>query len=437
MPEPAPDAALAQSLGKRLRLARLQQHKQQTVVAGLAGITTDYLYQIERGLKLPSLTVLIELARVLDRPLSVLLGEAPTNSRPNGITVTARSDAGAAAQPSYAFDAIPVPGSVPIGERLYAAMTNQPLASTGAPTDELKTGIARAWQLWQHSRQRYSQVGDLVPALVIEVEHQLRQLNSDDTAHQRRSIARQASDLYGLLRSFSKRVGRIELSLLSAERAIRTAELAEDLVRLAAARWNLAHVLLAAGQVDGADDVAMAATDTLRPWLNRGHATENAKSAALYGALLLVGSMAAVRRGDVWTARARVSEAERLAAKTGELNAYWTVFGPTNVAMHAASLELMAGQAVDGLHIGERIDHRTAGSIERRISFLLDQAQGWRQRRDNAQVLLLLLEAEREAPEDMRYRPAGQDLIQHLVTHGRRSVAEQAAQIAIRLGLPV
>jgi len=110
-----------------------------------------------------------------------------------------------------------------------------------------------------------------------------------------------------------------------------------------------------------------------------------------------------------------------------ECNARWTVFGPTNVAMHAASIELMAGQAAEGLHIGERIDHRAAGRSSVVSRSPLDQAQGWRQRRDNAQVLLLLLEAEREAPEDMRYRLAGQDLIQHLVKHGRRAVAEQAA----------
>lgn len=83
MPESASDAPLARQLGKRLRLARLRQHKQQTVVAGLAGITTDYLYQIERGLKLPSLTVLMEMARVLDMPLSTLLGETPADSPPN------------------------------------------------------------------------------------------------------------------------------------------------------------------------------------------------------------------------------------------------------------------------------------------------------------------------------------------------------------------
>ncbi|MEV5541049.1 helix-turn-helix transcriptional regulator [Saccharopolyspora shandongensis] len=32
---------------------------------GLAGITTDYLYQIERGKKLPTVPVLLVLARVL------------------------------------------------------------------------------------------------------------------------------------------------------------------------------------------------------------------------------------------------------------------------------------------------------------------------------------------------------------------------------------
>lgn len=224
---------------------------------------------------------------------------------------------------------------------------------------------------------------------------------------------------------------------MSADRAIRTAELADDPVRLVAAQWNLAHVLLADGHVDGAEDVAMTAADKLQPWLNSHSTSLNTELAALHGALLLVGAMAAVRRGDAWTARARVDETARLAEKVGESNACWTVFGPTNVGMHAASIELVAGQAAEGLRIAERVDHRAAPSIERRIAFLLDQAQGWRQRHDNAQVLLLLLEAEREAPEDMCYRPTSRELIQHLVKRGRRSVAEQAAQMAARLGLPV
>lgn len=35
------------------------------MVAGLAGITADYLYQIEHGMKLPTVAVLTKLAGVL------------------------------------------------------------------------------------------------------------------------------------------------------------------------------------------------------------------------------------------------------------------------------------------------------------------------------------------------------------------------------------
>jgi hypothetical protein len=75
-------------LSEWLQLGRLGQHKQQVVVAGLAGILTDYLYQIERDLKLPSHTVLFELAHLLDIPLSTLLGKAPSGN-PSGRAVTA------------------------------------------------------------------------------------------------------------------------------------------------------------------------------------------------------------------------------------------------------------------------------------------------------------------------------------------------------------
>jgi hypothetical protein len=48
---PAPDIPI----GERIRFYREAQHKKQAVVAGLAGITGDYLSQIERGLKTPRL----------------------------------------------------------------------------------------------------------------------------------------------------------------------------------------------------------------------------------------------------------------------------------------------------------------------------------------------------------------------------------------------
>jgi DNA-binding XRE family transcriptional regulator len=45
-------------VGERLRFYRQARGKTQAVVAGLAGVTEDYLSQIERGLKTPTLSLL-------------------------------------------------------------------------------------------------------------------------------------------------------------------------------------------------------------------------------------------------------------------------------------------------------------------------------------------------------------------------------------------
>jgi hypothetical protein len=127
---------------------------------------------------------------------------------------------------------------------------------------------------------------------------------------------------------------------------------------------------------------------------------------ALYGSLILLGAIAAARNGDAWKARDRIRQAAPLAARTGECNAYWTAFGPINVAMFAVSVEVEAGEAVEGLRLAERINHDRSPSIERRVAFLVDQAKGYEQRRDFTSALTLLTTAEHEAPEDMQYRLA-------------------------------
>src|SRR3989442_999116 len=71
---------LARVIGARVRAARAASRRTQVVVAGLAGITTDYLHQIEHGKKLPTIAVLTQLAQVLNLPLSRLLDQPPSRS---------------------------------------------------------------------------------------------------------------------------------------------------------------------------------------------------------------------------------------------------------------------------------------------------------------------------------------------------------------------
>jgi Helix-turn-helix domain len=56
------------------------------VIAGLAGITPDYLYQIERGQKVPTVAVLTQLADVLRVSVGELLGTPERGLSSTGVT---------------------------------------------------------------------------------------------------------------------------------------------------------------------------------------------------------------------------------------------------------------------------------------------------------------------------------------------------------------
>ncbi|MFE2449625.1 helix-turn-helix domain-containing protein [Streptomyces melanosporofaciens] len=66
---------------RRHRIRHYRGKRRQDVVAGLAGISPDYLSQIERGLKIPSLPILHAIAQELGVPTAALLADTPTPSR--------------------------------------------------------------------------------------------------------------------------------------------------------------------------------------------------------------------------------------------------------------------------------------------------------------------------------------------------------------------
>ena len=61
-----------------------------------------------------------------------------------------------------------------------------------------------------------------------------------------------------------------DLSLLVADRGVLAVEAADDPVRMAAAKWNLGHILLARGETDGAEEAAMKAIEDLQHTGTRG-----------------------------------------------------------------------------------------------------------------------------------------------------------------------
>jgi transcriptional regulator with XRE-family HTH domain len=398
---------LARSIGERVQFYRTAARRTKAVVAGLAGITPDYLYQIERGQKVPTVTVLSQLAGVLGVPVGDLIGEQPKRD-------AARLKTAA-------------------GDAIYQALTGPlPLQEDLPDLPTVRQRVDQAWASWQTSPHRYSELIAQLPALITDTEMLIR-AGASGHSGVRRAQYGCAADLYGLLRSVTKRIGRVDLSLLAADRALRCAEATDDPLRVAAAQWNMTQVLLADDEPEAAEAVALRAAEDLEPSVAEG----SVDAAAMYGSVILMAAIAAARRGDAWTARERLRQVAPVAARTGERNTRWTAFGPTNVAMYAVSIEFESGEAVEGLRLAERVEHDRSPSIERRVAFLVDQARGYEQRRDFASALTLLTTAEREAPEDMAYRPAAHAVLRTVAQRGRRHVAAEASQLALRIGLPV
>lgn len=393
-------------IGQRIREHRERQGRSQSVVAGLCGITEDYLSRIERGRKTPTLPVLMAIARELRVPVAVLLGDTPAPVSGPGPSFMAQDVAQA------------LLGYAAPGEHLALQTT------VGA----LRERVEAAWRIWQTSESRFSEAATVLPTLIGDVEYALRSHREGEDAATRREVQRCAADLYFLLRSYCRRAGRTDLSLLVADRGLRAAEEADDPIRIAAAQWNLGHILLGAGDPEAAAEVALRGVEQLGP-APRGDA------AALAGALHLVAVVADARRKRYWTARNRLREkAEPIAKQVGEGNVLHTVFGPSNVTLHAVSLDMEAGESRAALKLADEVD--TSGlPLERRFTFQLEVARCYDLLKEDAAVLVHLIDLETLAPEDMARSPLARQMITGLRRRVRPTYRHQVVALAERLGV--
>jgi transcriptional regulator with XRE-family HTH domain len=391
-------------IGERLRFYRQAKGKTQAVVAGLAGVTEDYLSQIERGLKTPTLPLVHRFSKILGVRVSELLGESATEHDERVL---------------------------PVGYAVQRALMSYSGSDDAPDLVSLRGRVDAAWSIWQGSPHRYTEISEVLPGLITDVHAAQRGLAHGSSAD-RREAERISADLFFLLRTFTKRIGRTDLSLLVADRGVAASEAADDPIRIAAAKWNLGHILLAQGEADGAEEVALKAIEDLQ----RDTSGEDVDAIGMGGALWLVSAVAAVRNNDPWTARDRLREKALPAARvTGDTNVMWTVFGPTNVGLHAVSVEMEMGEAGEALRLADDVDISGSPSLERKTTFALEVARCYEQRRDDPGVFLHLVNAEASGPEDMRYNTLARDLVHGLLKRARPTYARQVRALAERIDL--
>ena len=201
---------------------------------------------------------------------------------------------------------------------------------------------------------------------------------------------------------------------------------------MAASTRMLAHALLAMGRHDKAQQVAVTALTTLEPSLGTGPPAH----LSIYGALLQTSAVVAARRGDRAGANEFLTEADAIAQRLGEdRNDFWTVFGPTNVDIHRASVSVELGDAGQVVEQARTIEPAHLPSLERRAHHLLDTAQGYGQWRKDHQALDALLRAERLAPQEVHAQPAVQQLVVELLHRERRTTKPKLRELARRVGV--
>ncbi|MGH3854511.1 MAG: helix-turn-helix domain-containing protein [Pseudonocardiaceae bacterium] len=388
------------------------------IFADRMGKSLSWVDKIRAGdRQLDRLSVLREIASVLDIPLAVLV-DAEEAERQRTCPDNQEIDA------------------IRHALRRYDAITNvfRPNGDVLPEPDtaKLERTVRFGWMAFQASN--YQVIGQLLADLIHEAQAAVWQLEDDD----RRQAQTWLAWTYQLTAATAFKLGDAQLGWVAADRSIQIAEQTGDLTLIGSAARRVAHALSATHQGDDAVELVKSAVSRLEPLLR----SADAAFASAYGMLLLKGSIAAARLDRAAEVRDLQDEALAVAARLEtDRNEHWSAFGTTNVLVHRVS-------ALADMQSGGRVIEAAAdipyGDLihlprERRASHLLDVTRGHLQTGQRDQAATTLLDADQLAPEEVRCRNLTKQIITDLVRSYPRGSAPMAGvtKLARAVGLAV
>jgi transcriptional regulator with XRE-family HTH domain len=394
-----------QALGRKIAAERRRRGLSQPELARLIDRSVAWVSQVERGVrKVDRMSVLERLADALDVPLAELAAEAPIVAAVTEETPGA-SGLRLVLSGAYALRAM-LDGRHP------------PALST------LRTKTGKAWDLTHAGR--YADLTSLLRGLVPDLETAARAVRES----QRAEVFELMAAAYRACSAALAKLGEPEAAWIAADRAMAAAERAGNPMLVAAGAFRLVLVFLAARHYDQAEETASTAADAL--WVRADQGDPQAMS--LWGALTLQRSVIASRRNDPDTAYDQLGRARQIAARLGEgRNDYNTEFGPANVALHEIAVAVELGDAGRALRVAAAVD--TGGlSPERQARMLIDVARAHAQRRQVAEAVVALRQAEQLTPGQVREHDPVRQLVTDLLTMQDQPTSE-LRDLARQLGL--
>jgi transcriptional regulator with XRE-family HTH domain len=402
--------------GERIQILRERRGLSRPVLAGLVGMSASWLKGIERGTRLPPrLPLLVKLAEALAVGDVALLA---------GIDM----DLGAASVPVASFARIPHDAVPAIRE----AIRDPLLVIPASPVEvaALAARTADAWLLWHQSTQHRTDVGRILPRLVTDARIAARAAESQD----RRAASAVLADVYALVQHEVVWASESELNWTAADRAMSAAQDADTPAALAGAAWTLGMVQRSAGDTDGALTLARDAAGLLEPRLEDG----DDELRGLYGALQLHAATTAARAGREGDAWRHWDTASATAARLpGGYHHPWTMFGGSNVKLHAVSISADLSRSAEARNRAEDIDPDEIPSRERRGRLGVEIARAYHQRRDYPAMLHWLETAHQTSADSVRYSPTARQMTADAVDHGGALISRRARSLAGSIGLPI
>ena len=395
------DAVEASAIGARARMIRRRRGLSLDVVAGLAGITKQYLSMLERGRRGFNRRGLIhDLADALGCSVADLTGQPYLPADRQSAEVTAAVTDISAALHDATLEDLPDRGARPVAELARAA--------------------ARAHEYADDAR--YVLAGRGLDTLLVELQIHAVIGNSDTRRIALTALVEACKVAYIL----AKRTGRIELAGIAAERGRDAARLAERPDLVALMEMNRTSTLIGVGAHRRG---RLMCANALRDISALSGPTKGDTTAAeACGMLHLTTALIAARDGRADDAATHFAEARSLAEHTGERNHMRYHFGPTNGAAWELGLAVETGT---GPAVAERlavapIDLSVFGSKGRVAYVQFDFARAWAQAdgRHDGEAVRALDAADRLAPVRLRNDPIARDLVGTLYRRARRQVWE-------------
>jgi hypothetical protein len=301
----------------------------------------------------------------------------------------------------------------------------EPLDGRARPIEALRNETAHAALLRKSCE--YADLGNLVAPLLGEL-HALSA--SDDEATRMGGLRLLVEATYATT-FLLKNLGFPDLAWIAASRCREAAELVDDPTLIGVSEFCRAHAIGAGGSYQRAATTSGRAADVI------GNHLADATSMQVYGMLQLTAAWACASDARPAETADHLAEADAMARRTGEGDAFQMYFGPTNVAIWRVALAVELGEGGRAVELARDVQPALLDSKSRQASFYSDFGRGLAKIRGKEQdALAVLRRAEDLAPQHVRNNPLVREAVADLFGRARRgAVSRELRGMAYRMGI--